>query len=147
MKTTILFTSIAILVFVVMKVWANGTLSDKESEINFYQGSWNEALELAKKENKLVFLNISASWCGPCKMLKARTFTNADVGQFFNNNFINVAVDGEIGEGITLARKYGIKGYPSLLFVDGKGNLVAKTAGFHNPRKIIDLGKQIISEK
>ncbi|MBW6480272.1 MAG: thioredoxin family protein [Bacteroidales bacterium] len=147
MKTTILFISIAILVFVFMKVWANGNLSNKESEIQFHQGNWNEALELAKKENKLVFLNISASWCGPCKMLKARTFTNADVGQFYNNNFINVAVDGEIGEGITLAQKYAIKGYPSLLFVDGNGNLVAKTAGFHTPGKIIDLGKQIITEK
>ncbi|MGC9354522.1 MAG: thioredoxin family protein, partial [Mariniphaga sp.] len=43
--------------------------------ITFHQGNWKEALETAKKENKPIFLDISASWCAPCKLLKANTFT------------------------------------------------------------------------
>lgn len=99
-----------------------------------------------KKEGKPIFLDISASWCGPCKMLKSRTFPNEEVGAFYNSNFINVAVDGEKGEGVELARKYKIQGYPSLIYIDSNGQLIAQTAGYRNPKQLIDIGKQIIQK-
>jgi thioredoxin len=37
--------------------------------IVFFQGTWDEALAQATKENKLVFLDAYASWCGPCKKM------------------------------------------------------------------------------
>jgi thioredoxin-related protein len=78
-------------------------------------------------------------------MLKARTFPNQEVGKFYNANFINVAVDGEKGEGIELAQKYKIRGYPNLIFIDSNGTLIAQTAGFRNPKQFIELGKQIVN--
>jgi thioredoxin 1 len=78
-------------------------------------------------------------------MLKSRTFPDAEVGQFYNSNFINVAVDGEEGEGVELAQKYQIRAYPSLIFVDGNGKVIAQTAGYHNAKEFLDLGKQIIN--
>ncbi len=101
--------------------------SDKKeaSGIDFYTGSWEEALQQAKMEGKPIFLDISASWCGPCKMLKANTFSNMKVGEYYNTHFINVAVDGEEGEGIQLASKYrtpilgisiSIKSFPVFIF-------------------------------
>jgi thioredoxin 1 len=117
--------------------------TETEKGIQFYQGSWAEALKLAKKENKLIFLDIYASWCGPCKRLKANTFPDEAVGEFYNTYFINLALDGEKGEGRELARKYAIKGYPTLLFVDHTGTVVAKTAGYHNPDKFLNLGKAV----
>ncbi|NJN28688.1 MAG: DUF255 domain-containing protein [Cyclobacteriaceae bacterium] len=53
---------------------------DGDSGIVFYAGNWEEALALAQQENKLIFLNISASWCGPCKLLKNKTFPDTEVG-------------------------------------------------------------------
>lgn len=120
-----------------------GTDNNKAG-IAFHQGSWNEAMALAKKENKPIFLDISASWCGPCKMLKAKTFPNSEVEKFYNANFINVAFDGEKGEGVTLARKYNISAYPTLLFINPDGEILVQTAGYRNPEQFIDLGKQII---
>lgn len=119
--------------------------TEKEAGIQFHQGNWEEALQKAKKEGKPVFLDISASWCGPCKMLKSRTFPNDEVGEFYNANFINVAVDGEKGEGIQLARKYKIRGYPTLIFLDSSGKVIAQTAGYRNPEQFIEIGKQIIN--
>ncbi|NJK96381.1 MAG: thioredoxin family protein [Bacteroidales bacterium] len=95
----------------------------------------------------MVFIDIYASWCGPCKMLKSKTFPNASVGDYYNSNFVNFAIDGEKGEGIKLAEKFGITGYPTLLFVDGNGKLVAKTMGYHNPQEFLELGKTIISKR
>ena len=111
--------------------------------ISFHQGNWKEALETAKKENKPIFLDISASWCGPCKLLKANTFTDPEVGEFYNANFINVAFDGEKGEGVLLADKFKISAYPTLLFVNPDGQIIAKVEGYKNPEQFIKLGEQI----
>jgi len=121
-----------------------GNSAKASSGIAFHQGSWDEALELAKKENKLIFLDVYASWCGPCKQLKANTFTNAEVGGFYNQQFINVALNGETGEGKRLAALYKVRGYPSLLFLDGEGKVVTRSAGYHNPSQFIELGKKAI---
>ena len=146
MKTMLLFIGILIAALVYSKPWKSVTEGKNETGIAFHQGTWNEALQLAKKEGKPIFLDISASWCGPCKMLKSRTFPNEEVGEFYNSNFINVAVDGEKGEGIELARKYRIQGYPSLIYIDSKGELIAQTVGYRNPKQLIDIGKQIIQK-
>jgi thioredoxin-related protein len=124
----------------------SGTI-DEGKGITFYSGTWAETLTKAKKENKMVFIDIYASWCGPCKRLKSTTFPNASVGEYYNSNFVNFAIDAERGEGITLTEKYGITGYPTLLFVDGNGNLIAKTVGYHNPGEFLELGKTIISKR
>jgi thioredoxin 1 len=116
-----------------------------DTGIDFHQGTWQQVLEQAKKENKLVFLDLYASWCGPCKVLKSKTFPDTYVGQFFNANFINYAVDAEKGVGVELAKQYNITGYPTLLFVDGNGNLVVKTMGYHTPEQLIDVGKQVVN--
>ena len=117
----------------------------KEAGIEFHQGSWSEALKKAQQEKKPVFLDVYATWCGPCKMLKARTFPNEEVGEFYNANFINVAVDGEKGEGLELARKYKVRGYPTLLFIDSEGKVIAQTAGYRNPKQFIQIGEQVIN--
>lgn len=114
--------------------------------IDFQKGTWQQTLEKAKKENKLVFLDLYASWCGPCKVLKSITFPDAEVGQFFNANFINYAVDAEKGIGLELAGKYKLTAYPTLLFIDGNGNLVAKTIGYHTPEQLVEIGKQVVAK-
>ncbi len=112
--------------------------------IFFHQGTWDEALQMAREEGKPIFLDISASWCGPCKRLKANTFTDPEVGKLFNAGFINVVVDGEKGEGVHLARKYEIRGYPSLIFVDSDGQLIAQATGYRTPEQLIGMGRQVL---
>lgn len=119
---------------------------DPQGGIQFHKGSFDEALRIAKKENKLVFLDIYAVWCGPCKRLKTKTFSNNEVGDFFNSSFVNVSLDGEEQEGSELAVKYGVQGYPTLLFISGDGNVVAKASGYHNANELIRLGKSAINQ-
>ena len=143
----ILFTLSGIILIVLTSANIPELSSETENKegIAFHQGSWDEALQLAKKQGKPIFLDISASWCGPCKMLKSKTFPNQEVGEFYNANFINVAVDGEKGEGIALAQKYRIKGYPSLIFINSSGEVVAQTAGYRSPKQFIEIGKQVVN--
>ena len=145
MKTiTILLSGIFLAVFPSAHALKTNPDEIKETGIIFHQGTWNEALQLAKKEGKPIFLDVYASWCGPCKMLKTYTFPNQEVGKFFNANFINVAVDGEKGEGPQLAQKFNLRGYPTLIFVDSNEQVIAQKAGYRNAKKFIELGQQVI---
>ena len=119
-------------------------LSDGFSQnrsINFNEKPWAEIQALAKKENKLIFLDAFASWCGPCKWMAANIFTNDTVADYFNKTFICAKIDMEKGEGVALAQQYQVKAYPTLLFIDNDGNMVHKKVG--SARKIqdyIDMG-------
>jgi thioredoxin 1 len=101
-----------------------------DAGIQFIENDWSLALKNAKDQNKLVFLDIYATWCGPCKMLKQYTFSDKGIGDFFNNNFINVSIDGEKGVGPQLAQQYSIEGYPTLIVADSTGKPVLVTAGY-----------------
>lgn len=118
----------------------------ESSGITFQQGTFNDVLSLAKKENKIVFLDIYATWCGPCKMLKKNTFSDSEVGELFNTNFISYAIDAEKGEGEEIAQKYHVSGFPTLLFVNSDGSVVKSTMGYHNPKQFIELGKSVLNK-
>lgn len=147
MRRNIVFTVIAAIIAVAVYAINNPKVDFKRDTIDgvqFHKGTWGEALALAKKENKLIFLDIYATWCGPCKKLKKSTFSSKEVGRFYNANFINVSLDGEKGEGAILANKYKITGYPTLLFVDSTGKVVLATAGYMNSEKFIIVGESVL---
>ena len=113
--------------------------------IEFFQGTWEEALAKSAEENKPIFMDAYASWCGPCKMLKSRVFTNEQVGAFYNENFINVKVDMEKGYGRKLAQQYRVSAYPSLFFINGDGSVIKKAVGYHNPEQFLGLGRSVLA--
>jgi thiol:disulfide interchange protein len=112
--------------------------------IQFFEGTFKQALLEAKDLKRPIFLDVYATWCGPCKQLKKTTFKDEAVGNYFNANFINVAIDGESPEGQELIRKYNIRAYPSLLIVDSSGEVKTRTVGFLEPHILINFGKRII---
>lgn len=109
--------------------------------IEFFKGTWEEALAEAKKEQKIIFMDAYAEWCGPCKRMAATVFTDGKVGDFYNRTFINVKMDMEKGEGRALQQKYGVRAYPTLLFIDYDGSLVKQSVGAKKVDGFIELGR------
>lgn len=107
----------------------------------FQKGTWEETKALAKAENKLIFFDANTSWCGPCKWMEKNTFTDEKVGDFYNNNFLAFKQDMEKGVGVELAKEFKIRGYPTLLFLNGDGEIVHRTMGAIDADKFLALGK------
>ena len=103
--------------------------------------TFQQALDLAKKEGKLVFIDCYTSWCGPCKRLAATVFTDSTVGVYFNNNYINVKFDMEKDEGPSIATRYQVTAYPTLLWLDGNGSIKNKVIGGLDAAGLINGGR------
>jgi len=118
--------------------------STQNQGIEFFQGTWAQALEKAKAENKLIFLDAYASWCGPCRRMSSQVFTQTKPAEFYNKNFINVKVDMEKGEGPALAQKYKVRAYPSLFFIDANGIVKKQALGYKTASELIEFGKSVL---
>jgi thiol-disulfide isomerase/thioredoxin len=104
--------------------------------------AFQDALDRAKKEGKLVFIDCYTSWCGPCKRLAATVFTDSAVGTYFNNNYINVKFDMEKDEGPSIATRYQVTAYPTLIWLDANGSIKNKVIGGLDAASLIDAGKK-----
>ncbi|WP_316818655.1 thioredoxin family protein [Pedobacter nyackensis] len=109
--------------------------------ITFQHSSLAEVKEMAKAKNKLIFIDFYTDWCGPCKMMSKEVFPQKEVGDFYNANFIAVKIDAEKGEGPAIAKQYGISGYPTLAYINYKGEVMHKFVGSTGVTEFIGHGK------
>lgn len=115
--------------------------------IEFSRGSWSDVLAMAQKEKKLIFVDVYTSWCVPCKQMAARVFPLKEVGDVFNPAFVNYKIDAEKGEGIAIAKQYGVSAYPTYLFVNGDGVLIYRSAGYNVAEVFLKEAATAIREK
>ena len=156
MNKKLLIPGVLIIIAVVLFAFLpkpNSSLTPVESNLNgdkgiqFFEPNLAKALQEAKKQNKLVFIDAYTTWCGPCRMLKQNTFTDKAVGDFFNKNFINIALDMEKGEGLAFAAKYQIVAYPTLLIINADQTSTSVTEGYMEPAQLLEFGKAVLAQK
>jgi thioredoxin-related protein len=116
-----------------------------QDEIQFQDIPFKDLIARAKKENKLVFIDAYASWCGPCKMMEKNVFNKKSVGDFYNKNFVNARIDMEKGEGREVAQKFGVRSYPTYLFLNGDGELVSQNYGYMEEGIFLTMAQDINS--
>jgi thiol-disulfide isomerase/thioredoxin len=116
------------------------SLSGFAQGIEFNHSKWEEVKALAKKENKLIFIDFYTDWCAPCKYMAKVIFPEKEVGDFYNQHFICVKIDAEKGEGPALAKKYGVGGFPTLAFTNANEEIVYKVVGSADAKEFIDQG-------
>lgn len=128
--------AIAILAISIQTSFAKG--------INFQDLTLKEGLEKAKKENKKVFIDVFATWCGPCKYLSRNVFVDEDLGEFMNEHFVSLKIDGEKGDGLQLMRDFSLDSYPTMLFLNPEMDLLKKIVGAVGAEEIETVGNEVL---
>ncbi|HUZ59526.1 MAG TPA: thioredoxin fold domain-containing protein [Hanamia sp.] len=134
-KLSILITVIAL--FGVAVIRAGKPATPVEKGIHFENITFNQALQEAKREHKLVVMNVYATWRVPCKMMMKNTLTNEKVGSVFNKDFVNISVNAEKGEGIELVKRYQISGHPIMLVINSQGKMVKRILGYMDSDQLL----------
>jgi thioredoxin-related protein len=122
-------------VILIMMVLAGATVARAADGVQFTTvTSWQQALDLAKAQNKPIFLDAYTDWCGWCKVMDKETFSNAEVASVMNAAFVNVKMEMETGGGIDVSMKYRITGFPTFMVFSPDGTPTYRTAGYHPPK-------------
>lgn len=105
--------------------------------IAFSPGGFDEALARARAEKRLLIVDVYTDWCGWCKKLDREVFADGRVGAAAKD-LIAVKVNAEKG-GEEIARRYRVRGYPTILFLDGEGNVVERVDGYVDADEMVKL--------
>lgn len=102
------------------------------AQVHFFQGSWQEARTAAQKNGKMLFVDVYADWCAPCKLMEKTTFPDPEVGRLLNRSFICYRMDAE-GTDAAVAKSFGVQHYPTYLFLNPDGSLFDRETGYMEP--------------
>ena len=105
-----------------------------------WMGNIEKALEIAKKEKKQVLIDFTGSdWCPPCIALKKNVFDSKEFKAYAKDNLVLVELDFPRRKKIeaeqkaynrTQQKKYGIRGFPTVILLDAKGKELLKSVGY-----------------
>jgi thioredoxin-related protein len=96
-----------------------------------WEHNYDTALEKAKKENKLVMVDVYTDWCGWCKKLDKDVYADPKVGERLTKSFVTVKINPEKSlRAAQLAKQFGTKGYPHIVFVNGDGKKIGEIGGY-----------------
>ncbi|RJQ76482.1 MAG: DUF255 domain-containing protein [Desulfobacteraceae bacterium] len=107
-----------------------------------WQSYSEETLRAARQTGKPVIIDFSATWCTPCRELEEVTFHDATVVKQAAADFVMVKVDVTKGGNPVherLLREYGVKGVPTVVFLDrdGKERLDLRLVDFLPPAQFL----------
>ncbi len=113
--------------------------------IAFVNESFAEAMQKAKQENKLVFIDAYAVWCGPCKRMAKTVFLEEEVGRYFDKHFVSLKIDVERGEGPDIKNRYGISGLPGYVILDDNEHVIYRFSGAMPTERFMEHIKKAVS--
>jgi thiol:disulfide interchange protein len=96
-----------------------------------WQADFDKAVASAKKDGKLVVVDLYTDWCGWCKKLDRDVYSDPKVIQKLAKDFVAVKINPEkTARARQLAQQFGTRGYPHIVFVNGDGKKIDELGGY-----------------
>jgi tetratricopeptide (TPR) repeat protein len=113
------------------------------SAVTWFPGPLDAALETAKADGKLVFVDVGAYWCPPCHRLDEEVFVRPEIGEFLGQAYVAVHVDAEKGEGPDIVAQYRVQAYPTMLVLESSGVEKGRIVDFLAPEAFVAAMQRI----
>ncbi len=134
-KTNILF----LLLFV--------TTLTLNAQVEFIEVESFEQMKAVQKKASdqmlMLYVDVYATWCGPCKMMDSEVYTDQSVADYMNAHYVSVRMDGESDWGRIYASEQQLEGYPSMFIFSDDGERVSKIVGFTPAEELIGSLKSV----
>lgn len=119
-----------------------------EAQVQFASSSTDKLRKTAIQEGKLLFIDLYAPWCGPCRMMDQQVFSQKEVGDFFAQHFVAAKYNVEQPTGNQLMREHGRGAIPLYLIFSTDGELLGRIEGSSSAEKLLaDLRRIIEASK
>ncbi len=143
-----------VLSFVCLFPWI---VNAQEKGIKFEKDlTWQQVLSKARDQNKYVFIDCYATWCGPCKTMDKEIYTLATVGATFNDKFISVKVQMDVtkrdnksvqqwyADASSIMNEFNVEAFPTYLFFSPEGKIIHRDIGVKSEEEFIALANAAI---
>lgn len=114
---------------------------------------YDEGVAVAKKTNRHMFVDFTATWCGWCKKMEKETFSQPEVIAMLNNNFIPIKVWGDLGNSLNIdgykitekefANSRGVQGYPTFVFETPARQPITSFSGYRDAATLMNYLTQV----
>jgi thioredoxin-related protein len=109
----------------------------------------DEAVKKAAGSSKYVFVEVYTDWCGYCRKLNATTLRAQPVLNELNKNFQSVRLNAESPKTVLwkgkkvserqMATNWGVTGFPTMLFLNGKGEIIGSYSAYADTKLMVSL--------
>jgi thioredoxin-related protein len=123
------------------------TASGKGGEVSWK--GWDAGLRSAASMKRPVLVDVYTDWCGWCRRMDRDVYSRADVREYLSRRFVTVKLDAESSSPATyaeertteraLATRFGVKGYPTTVFLRPNGERLVNVPGYVPPERFLLL--------
>ena len=106
-----------------------------------------DAFDEAEQADKPVLLSLTATWCGACHEMDARTYAEPRIAANINDSFVPIRVD--VDRHPRVRERYNMGGFPTTAFLTPEGKLLsgATDLGPDGLRQVLDRIREVWAEK
>ena len=106
-----------------------------------------DAFAEADETDRPILLSLTATWCGACHEMDARTYAEPRVAANINDSFVPIRVD--VDRHPRVRERYNMGGFPTTAFLTPTGTLLsgATYLGPDGMRQVVDRIRQLWDEK
>jgi uncharacterized protein YyaL (SSP411 family) len=144
-----------VVLFIVLLGHAPYSWCDAKDSIEWLD--WNDGFEKAKQEGKIALIDCYTAWCGWCKVMDKKSFTDTTVIRLVKESFVPIKFNPElkrtylVGKDTLTGRQLLMSmsnnkpsGYPTLYFFVPERNQMFHKAGYIPPDQLIHLLRSIV---